>query len=152
MTFNTFTTFDPWVSLVSQRLYVAEMDKETLAKTVLASKHGFPYERKGLGFTQYFSFVGPIFKMLGIALKTTNEKNETIYINKSSFSHFILRVKQATLASSGKSAQVDILKVNDLYHYSKISSQKIRDQNKIIESRWDSSKNIQQLIYNFLKI
>lgn len=160
MTFNTFSTFDPFKSLISQRLYVYETDKETFKMTAF-TKNGYPSEQKGLGFTQYFAFVGPILKLLGFALKTKNERGEVIYVNKSSFSHYILRLKAAVEVSkrslrdgvvTNTTYCINVKKVNDLYFDRKVSRQQIKDQNSRLESHWDSTKNIQQLIHDFLKV
>ncbi len=160
MTFNTLSIFDPYVSLISQRLYVSEFDKDTLEKTVKTTKNGLPTENKGLGITQYFSFVGPILKLLGIALQTKNEKGETIYVNKSSFSHYILRLKEGTESSSRRTkngcvttiTNINVNKVNKLYEMNKITRDQIKDQNAILTSNWDPNKNIHKLTHNFLKI
>lgn len=159
MTFNTFSTFDPFKSLISQRLYVSELDRSTLRETVLKRK-GVPGERRGLGLTQYFSFVGVILKHFGFALKTKNEKGETIYVNKSSFSHYILRLKEGIESSSRRTkngcvttiSNINVIKVNKLYEMNKISRDQIKDQNVILTSNWDPNKNIHELTHNFLKI
>jgi len=159
MTFHTFTTFDPWKSLISQRLYVSELDENTLKQTVLYRK-GIPGEKKGLGMTQYFPFAGRILKLLGIALMTKNEKGETIYVNKSSFSHYILRLKKATRSESVRRRNdvetrinnISISQVNKIYEKNEIPREKINDQNQITDSNWNSEKNIQQLIRSYLKI
>lgn len=159
MTFNTFSTFNPLNSLISKRLYVSELNQSALREIVFRRK-GWPRERRGLGLTQYFFFAGPILKLLGLALQTKNEKGETIYVNKSSFSHYILRLKEGIESSSRRTKEgltttithINVNKVNKLYETNKISREKIKNQNKIVGSHWDSSKSIQELTHNFLKI
>lgn len=160
MTFNTFSTYNPLHRPFSRRLYIAEFDKELIKKSVITKKHGVIYEKKGLGIEAYISIVGPVLRLLGFALKTKNEKGETIYVNKSSFSHYVLRLrasietasKQTNNGAEIKVHQINLVKVNRLYQQKGIRREQIEAYNATVTSKWNASQPIHKLIHSFINI
>lgn len=147
MTFNTYYQIDGLKSLISGRLYLSESKIEEKDLTY-KRKDGALVEQRGLGLTYYFPIVGSIMSLLGYALKTHNERGEPLYINKSSFSHYILRLKKSRFGKS----EINLRKMNNLYNKHVVKREDILDRNKVVSEKWDSTKNLHELINNFLKI
>ena len=100
--FNSIITPD---NFYQSRLYIMEQ-KTGSPESNLARMHALIFdqgsEKKGLGMTVYGPILGRFLYLIGLAFKSKDEHQRTLYINKKSFCNLTYRLAENYANSQGR--------------------------------------------------